>query len=85
MSFSVWGFAASRPALGMLVSHRHVLVNGKKLNIPSYQVKVGDSVTLTTKGGRISAGGYESLGKRELSTTSWLKRKAIVGYDSRRA
>ena len=32
-----------------LVSHKHILVNGKKLNIPSYSVKVSDVVELATK------------------------------------
>lgn len=31
------------------VSHAHFLVNGKKLNIPSYQVRVGDVITIKEK------------------------------------
>jgi small subunit ribosomal protein S4 len=31
------------------VSHGHILVNGKKLSIPSYRVKVGDVITITDK------------------------------------
>jgi len=38
------GFASSRAQARQLVQHRHFLVNGKKVNIPSYEVKVGDSV-----------------------------------------
>lgn len=40
------GFAASRAHARQLVRHGHVLVNGKKVSIPSYQVKVGQSVAL---------------------------------------
>ena len=40
------GFALSRRQGRQLVRHGHVLVNGKKVNIPSYQLKVGDSVEL---------------------------------------
>lgn len=40
------GFATSRPAARQLVRHGHVLVNGRKVNIPSYQVSVGDMLTL---------------------------------------
>ncbi|MEG9431750.1 30S ribosomal protein S4 [Terriglobus sp. ADX1] len=40
------GFALSRRQARQLVRHGHVLVNGKKVNIPSYQIKVGDSVEL---------------------------------------
>lgn len=43
------GFAKTRYMSRQLVSHGHVLVNGKKLNIPSYQVRVDDSVSLSPK------------------------------------
>ena len=38
------GFASSRKQARQLVRHNHFLVNNKKVNIPSYQVKVGDVV-----------------------------------------
>lgn len=40
------GLAASRPEARQLVSHAHFLVNGKKVNIPSYLVKIGDVITV---------------------------------------
>src|SRR3990172_8957956 len=40
------GLATSRPQARQLVRHGHFLVNGKKVDIPSYQVKQGDVVTL---------------------------------------
>jgi small subunit ribosomal protein S4 len=40
------GFAKTRTMARQMVGHKHVLVNGKKLNIPSYSVKVGDIVSL---------------------------------------
>ena len=40
------GFAKTRAAARQAVSHAHFLVNGKKLNVPSYRVRVGDLVTL---------------------------------------
>ncbi len=43
------GFASSRYMSRQLVSHGHVLVNGEKLSIPSYQVKVDDVVSLSPK------------------------------------
>ena len=43
------GFAPSRSAARQLVSHRHFLVNGRIVNVPSYQVKPGDVVTLREK------------------------------------
>ncbi len=42
-----FGFARTRRGARQLVNHGHVLVNGKKVDIPSYLVKVGDVVTLT--------------------------------------
>lgn len=38
------GFASSRNQARQLVRHNHFLVNSKKVNIPSYQIKVGDVV-----------------------------------------
>jgi len=43
------GFAISRSQARELVSHGHVLVNGRKVDIPSYLVKEGDVVTLKEK------------------------------------
>lgn len=43
------GFAKSRFMSRQFVTHGHVKVNGKKLSIPSYQVKVGDEVEITEK------------------------------------
>ncbi|MBI3261185.1 30S ribosomal protein S4 [Candidatus Berkelbacteria bacterium] len=42
------GFAITHYQARQLVSHRHILVNGKKMNIPSAQVKPGESVTFRT-------------------------------------
>jgi small subunit ribosomal protein S4 len=38
------GFATSRPQARQLVRHGHFLINGKKVDIPSYAVKMGDEV-----------------------------------------
>jgi small subunit ribosomal protein S4 len=40
------GFASSRNEGRQVVLHNHVLVNGKRVNIPSYQLKVGDQVVI---------------------------------------
>jgi small subunit ribosomal protein S4 len=42
------GFASSRAQARQLVRHGHFLVNGRRVNIPSYQVKPNDVVTLKT-------------------------------------
>jgi len=43
------GFAASRPQARQIVLHGHILVNGKKVNVPSYLVKVGDEIAVKDK------------------------------------
>ena len=43
------GFSTSRRQARQLVNHGHVEVNGRKVNIPSFQVKVGDTVTIKDK------------------------------------
>ena len=43
------GFAPSRPAARLLVSHGHVLVNGRKCDIPSMLLKPGDGVKVKTR------------------------------------
>jgi small subunit ribosomal protein S4 len=43
------GFANSRTQARQIVRHSHVLVNGRKVNIPSYLVSVGDVITLKEK------------------------------------
>jgi small subunit ribosomal protein S4 len=40
------GFGSTRAECRQLVSHKSILVNGKKVNIPSYQVQVGDVVSI---------------------------------------
>ena len=43
------GFGKSRPMARQMVSHRHILVNGRKVNIPSYRILEGDTIALSEK------------------------------------
>lgn len=43
------GFARTRMEARQIVDHKFVLVNGKQVNIPSYQVKVGDTIEIKEK------------------------------------
>ncbi|MEZ3436760.1 MAG: 30S ribosomal protein S4 [Lachnospiraceae bacterium] len=43
------GFARTRREARQIVDHKHVLVNGKQVNIPSYLVKAGDTVEIKEK------------------------------------
>ncbi len=47
------GFANTMPAARQLVSHGHVLVDGKACNIPSFQVKPGMTITIREKSRKI--------------------------------
>jgi small subunit ribosomal protein S4 len=42
------GFAISRRQARQVVRHDHIEVNGRKVNIPSYEVKVGDEIAIRT-------------------------------------
>lgn len=60
------GFALSRPSARQLVTHGHVRVNGKKVNIPSYSVRAGDTITVKSrpKSLRLAQGNIEQFSGR---------------------
>ena len=47
------GFASSIRQARQMVTHGHMFVNGKKVNIPSYRVQVGDVVSLSDRGRKV--------------------------------
>jgi small subunit ribosomal protein S4 len=67
------GFANSRSEARQLVRHSHFTVNGKKVNIPSYLVKVGEVIELREKSRKISKVGesLEAVARRGIP--SWLE------------
>ncbi|MCI5149057.1 MAG: 30S ribosomal protein S4, partial [Candidatus Electrothrix sp. MAN1_4] len=67
------GFAGSRDQARQFVRHNHFLINGKKVNIPSYQVKPGDSISLKEKS-RKNAFIVENIeGVARRGVPSWLE------------
>src|SRR4030042_2148666 len=76
------GFAPTRASARQLVSHRHVLVNGKRVNFPSYQVGPGETISLTAKGMDVPAI-KQKLAEEKYKAPEWLKRKAAVGLIER--
>jgi small subunit ribosomal protein S4 len=71
------GFSPSRAGARQLVSHAHVTVDNKKVNIPSYQVKAGSTVAIIGKM-------LDNTQVRKSLTDAsalpeWLERKATVG------
>jgi len=47
------GFASSIRQARQMVTHGHLTVNGKKVNIPSYRCEAGDVIALSTKGRKV--------------------------------
>lgn len=76
------GFVETRPQARQLVSHRHVYVNGKRVNIPSYQIKEGDSVSLSAKATEIPSI-KKKLAEKDLQIPAWLTRKGAAGQIKR--
>ncbi|MAF13269.1 MAG: 30S ribosomal protein S4 [Parcubacteria group bacterium] len=66
------GFAKTRPLARQLVSHGMFLVNGKKTNIPSYQIKVKDEISIKPE--KIKAKVFNDLEKKleKYTVPSWL-------------
>lgn len=66
------GFAVTRSDARQMVSHRHITVNGKKVNIPSYLVSEGDVVAIaeSSKGLDRVSFAVENFGSRE--EINWL-------------
>lgn len=71
------GFAPSRETARQVIAHGHVRVNGKKVDIPSYQVKVGETISLSSKGLKIPS--IELVLAKKEAIPGWLERKAAVG------
>ena len=64
------GLSPTRSGARQLVSHRHITINGSILNIPSYQVKVGDIVGVREKSKSLNII-VEAKGK-DVSAYEWL-------------
>ena len=65
------GFAKSRAQARQLVSHSYFLINGKPVNIPSYQVKIDDSIAI--KANKKAKGALKELANE-------LKRKEVPAW-----
>lgn len=65
------GFAPTAIAARQLVLHKHVLLNGRKVNIPSLRVRPGDSIGLTEKGRTIPIA-IGALAEPSLARPEWL-------------
>ncbi|MCU0460768.1 MAG: 30S ribosomal protein S4 [Bacteroidales bacterium] len=66
------GVAPSRASARQLVSHRHITVNGKVVNIPSFQLKQGDIIGVREKSKSLE-NIVDSLTTRKSSKLAWLE------------
>lgn len=73
------GFAKTRPFARQLVAHGHILVGDQKINIPSFLVETG--VTVTLKPASLEILGIQEALKesKERNLAKWLTRKGPVG------
>ena len=70
------GFANTRRGARQLVNHGHITVNGKKVNIPSYRVKIGDVISL-----KESSMNHTGV---EIALANKPKRVDFINYDESR-
>lgn len=72
------GFAPTRAAARQLVSHKHIKVNDRVVNIASYQVKVGDKITFKKeKTAQIPY--IKKALEEKIILPKWLKREGLTG------
>jgi small subunit ribosomal protein S4 len=67
------GFGSSRTQARQLVRHNHILVNGKKVNVPSYLVSVNDVITLKEKSKKVEAITDSLSAVARRGTPSWIQ------------
>ena len=71
------GFTQSRSSARQLVTHGHILVDGKKVDIPSYLVKPEQIISLSKKTPQIVS--VKDALEQKITPPKWLSRKAIIG------
>jgi small subunit ribosomal protein S4 len=67
------GFATTRLGARQIVSHGHIMVNGTRVNVPSYAVRVGDKLTI--REGSMKKGVFAGMDERlkKYQSPAWLK------------
>lgn len=71
------GFSTSRAGARQFVSHGHITVDGRKVGIPSYRVKVGQTIALSNN--MLDNTQVKKSLETDVALPSWLERKAVVG------
>lgn len=75
------GFAATRPAARQMVTHGHIRVNGRKVNVPSYAVKVNDVIEVKNSNvsRQMATRALEAAGSRTVPDWLSLNKDAFKG------
>lgn len=75
------GMAPTIPAARQLVSHGHILVNGQRINVPSYQCKPGDEITVrqTDRSRRLVEENLQYPGLANVPTHLELDKQKLTG------
>jgi len=67
------GFAASRDEARQTVRHNHIFVNGKRVNIPSYRVRPGDTVSVADKAKELVVVKAAIISSARVEVPAWLE------------
>ena len=65
------GLGSSRDQARQIVNHTHILVNGKMVNIPSYQIKVGDVISVKEKSAKSEL--FAAVKEARVIVPKWLE------------
>jgi small subunit ribosomal protein S4 len=76
------GFARSRPMARQLVTHGHVYVNNRRVNIPSYQVRPGETIRLSETATKIPTV-MELVEDNAVPVPGWLEKTGTAGRIAR--
>lgn len=75
------GLTPTRAMARQLVVHGHVMVNGSRVDKPSYHVQIGEQIMLGSKAAAMPV--VQKLEASELQIPSWLNKKATVAVKNR--
>lgn len=67
------GFAASRDEARQTVRHNHIEVNGKRVNIPSFRVRPGDTISLADKARDLTVVKAAIISSARVEVPAWLQ------------
>ena len=67
------GFARTRKEARQTVTHGHILVNGKRVDVPSYRVKAGDTVSVSPKAADLLVIKSALISNESVQVPAWLE------------